>query len=625
MCALRTFRGGARAAAGMLLSAAILLLLPLLLTAQPGPTQSVSWKAEKQEGTLEADGSERLTLTGNVSGRQGDISIQADRAVWNGATGRAELRGNVKISQPGTTLTAPAVDYTSGSGVAITPKGAVILDGGARIEAGYGEYYTTRRSALFRNGIVLRDDGITLRASSGTYSSVEQKGVFQGDVQAESDSGTLNADNLTYWRGTDESYATGNVRLTSMADSTLLESDLLRHRPGVETRAIGNVRLTSMVDSTILESDTLINTPDVETLAIGNVRLRSMNEGAELTGGRLRHNNANAHTTVTENPVLLQIDSTIRTIKPSGTVGQDSVEAPDTTLSPQLDTIQRGDSLFTVQRDTTCITATTLERFAADETDKLFRASGSAQISRGEMLATAEVAQFFEDRELITLGTGGPADTSATDTTAVDSTAIEPPLSDEEFPSESLEPDGVPGAPPPLPKTPVVWYEESQMTGDSIAIELREKKVQTIDVVTSAMTISGTDAEGRYDQLAADRIIFNVHRDTIRSIHAQQAAASMYFIFERGRPDGVNRSSGDTIIILFDKGKASRIGIYGPDSRAEGEILPERSVAGNERNYRLDGFVLWERPPIISDLLLVENPMLGVPDEDGEENVEELE
>ncbi len=574
--------------------------LSAVAAAQPGPTQPVSWTAEKQEGTI-GSGAEQLTLTGNVRGRQGDISIQADRAVWNGATGRAELRGNVVISQPGTTLSAPAVDYTSGSGVAITPNGAVIQDGGAMIEAGYGEYYTNSRSALFRNGVTMRDAKTTLRASSGTYSSVDRKGVFQGNVRAENDSGTLNAENLTYWRGTDESYATGNVRLFSRVDSTLLESDVLRNRPGIETRALGNVRLTSYADSTILTTDTLINRPDVQTDAIGNVRLVSMNDGAELTGNRLRHVDSEEHTIVTGDPMLIQVDSVVRYLPP---VEPDDDVSDTTSIAespPRLDTIRRGDSLFTVRRDTTRITSDILERYALQE--KLLVATGSAVFSRGEMTASAEYARFYEDRELITLGPGAPVaiDSVDTDTTAdeiideiIDEEIVDDQTSDS-LATDSLGTDPVAGLPPPLPKTPIVWYEESQLTGDSIAIQLREKKVETIDVVGRAMTISGTDGAGRYDQLAAERILFTVSQDTIRRINAEQRAASMYFIFEKSRPDGVNRSSGDTITILFREGKASRIGIYGVESRAEGEIVPERRVAGEEERYRLDGFVLYER------------------------------
>lgn len=620
----------------------LLLLLPAApLLAQPGPTQTVFWQAEQQEGTFNTGGEERLVLTGNVRGRQGDITIEADRAVWNGGTKQAELRGNVKISQPGTTLTAPAVDYNSGSGVAVTPNGAVILDGGARIEAGYGEYYTNRREALFRNGVTMTDKGTTVRAQSGTYSSLERKGDFRGGVTVTSDSGTLNSATLTYWRNTEESYATGDVRLYSKNDSTLLEADVLRNRPGVETRALGNVRLTSYSDSTILTSDTLINRPDVETIAYGNVRLVSTRDNAELEGERLHHLPGTEHTTVTGNPVLTQIDSTLRYIRPRETGdGGEGEDLPDTTppidtaaddttedlsdSGPILDTIRRGDSLFTLQRDTTRITADTLERFALDE--KLFVATGNARMSRGTLLATAEVARFYEDRELVTLGPGrfGPdaaeVDTLGGGVTGPDSTDVpedgtdlpeevlpdttsDLPAGDGEdpIPSDSLDTadsasgDPVAGLPPPLPPTPIVWYDSSQLTGDSIAIQLEERKVRTIDVLGNAMAISSTDVEKRYDQLASTNLLFNVEQDTIRSVYAMDQAASMYFIFEDAQPDGVNRSSGDTIIILFDRGKASRISIYGPSSGAEGEIIPENQVAGSEERFRLDGFVWYER------------------------------
>ena len=253
-------------------------------------------------------------------------------------------------------------------------------------------------------------------------------------------------------------------------------------------------------------------------------------------------------------------------------------------------------------------------------------------MSRGTLLATAEVAHFYEDRELITLGPGRfgyggapDADTIEGGTTGPDSVDTREDVPEEVVPDptrdlpageelggdgmggrdtvdgggmddiDSTSDDPVAGLPPPLPPTPIVWYDDSQLTGDTMAIQLVERKVRTIDVIGNAMAISSTDVEKRYDQLASTNLRFNVDQDTIRSVFAMDQAASMYFIFEDVQPDGVNRSSGDTIIILFNRGKASRISIYGPSSGAEGEIIPESQVAGSEERFRLDGFVWYER------------------------------
>ncbi len=565
----------------MLRLAGLLLLLPLFLPAQPtGPTQRITYSADVQNGIVSSSGDEVIELSGNVRLQQGNVTITANQATYYSAGDRATLRGNVRIVQPGTILTAPAVDYNGGSGFAVAPSGVTIQDEDATLTAGHGEYYVNRRVSNFRNGVTLRDSNAVLTAERGTYNSLNRIATFEGNVVGISDSGRINADRLTYWRETEESFAVGNVRLFSMRDSSLLTSDTLRHRP------------------------------DVETLALGNVVLESEKESATLTGDTLRHFPDRDYTVVTGSPRLVQIDSTIRPVIPSN----DTATTPSDSLAgaepppPPLDTVRRGDSLFTVRRDTTEITALKLERFAGERTE--FVATENARMKRGELEARGGIARFLEDEEVVALGPGtgrkSESDSTATGEPTDSVTAEKGNVSDPtdsvkggEVTDEQVQPDGVAGEAPPDTIAPfinpIVWYEDSQLTGDTITVFLEEKKVRLIDVFGSAFAVSKSEAPNRYDQLASQHLIFNIYQDTIRTVHAQESAASIYFLYDNERPDGVNRSSSDTIIIWFDKGKASRIGYYGPRTGTEGEIIPESEVGGKETVYRLSGFKLYER------------------------------
>lgn len=542
------------------------------LLAQPGgPTQPFTWEAKVQHQTILPNGEEVIELQGNVIIKQGLVTITADQGTFYPAQQRATISGNVHIIQPGTTLTAPVADYNGVTGIATAPNGMTIREDGGTLTAGYGEHHNNRRISYFRNNVTLRDSNIVLTSASGTYFSAERRAIFEGNVTAVSDSGELTADRLTYWRNTEQSYAVGNVRLFSLSDSSVLTCDTLDHRP------------------------------DVETFGLGNVALTSSRESAVLTGDSLRHRPQEEYTIVTGSPKLTQIDSTLRLVSPSKEEEEepaDTATAPPDSLAVVLDTIRRGDSLFTVRRDTTVITALKLERFAKDR--KEFTATGDARIVRGTLEAVAEIARYFEDDEVVALGPGRSGRARGADTAAVASDTAgvvdgtgEPPADGDEMEEEFPEP--VAGDPVPDIQEPIVWYEESQLTGDTITVFLEEKKLRTIDVVGSAFAISSGDVEERYDQLAAERLIFNVLLDTIRSIHANGAAASIYFIYENGAPNGLNRSSGDTIVIAFADGKASRVGIYGPRTRLEGEVIPEKDVAGRETVYRLSGFTRHER------------------------------
>lgn len=538
---------------------------PQPLSAQPtGPTQPVSWSATLQHQTVLPNGEEMIEMTGNVVLRQGLVTITANNGYFYPQQQRATVSGNVRIVQPGTTLTAPQADYNGITGMATAPAGVTVQEEGGTLTAGYGEYNINRRISIFRNNVTLRDSNIVLTADDGIYYSVERRAIFNGNVSAVSDSGNLTSGELTYWRDTERSFAVGNVRLFSAGDSSLLICDTLDHRPKVETFAFGHVVLTSGKESAV------------------------------LTGDSLRHLPQEEYTIVTGSPQLTQIDSTIRPVLPESKTPDDTngvIDAPPDSLAVRLDTIRRGDSLFIVRRDTTTITARTLERFTADRRE--FTATGNARIRRGTLEAIAEIARFFEDEEIVALGPGRAPTSSPSDSVASDTADVveEPPPPD---PDEAPE-EPVAGDPVPESGGPIVWYDESQLTGDTITVFLEEKKLRTIDVEGNAFAISAGDAPERYDQLASERLIFTVLQDTIRSIRANGAAASIYFLYESRAPNGLNRSSGDTIVIGFTDGKAARVGIYGPRSRLEGEVIPEKDVAGRETVYRLSGFNLYPR------------------------------
>ena len=287
------------------------MLLPL--SAQPtGPTQKITYTADVQHGTVTSSDGEIVELKGNVHLQQGSLTITANQATYYSLGDRATLRGNVRIVQPGTILTAPAVDYNGASGFALAPSGVTIQDEDATLTAGYGEYYVNRRVSNFRQGVTLRDSNAVLTAEGGTYNSLNRIATFEGNVEALSDSGQINADRLTYWRASEKSFATGNVRLTSLSDSSLLLCDTLRHQP------------------------------DVETFALGNVFLESQNDGAILTGDSLQHLPQKNYTVVTGSPRLVQIDSTIKPLVPSTKESSDTNNTSDSdTPVVQLDTIQR--------------------------------------------------------------------------------------------------------------------------------------------------------------------------------------------------------------------------------------------------------------------------------------------
>ena len=71
-------------------------------------------------------------------------------------------------------------------------------------------------------------------------------------------------------------------------------------------------------------------------------------------------------------------------------------------------------------------------------------------------------------------------------------------------------------------------------------------------------------------------------------------ALSVYHLYDDTLANGVNKTSGDRIVMLFADGKAEAITVYGG---VEGEYFPENMVRGRETEYALPGFS-WRLRPV---------------------------
>lgn len=150
-----------------------------------------------------------------------------------------------------------------------------------------------------------------------------------------------------------------------------------------------------------------------------------------------------------------------------------------------------------------------------------------------------------------------------------------------------------------LTKSPMVWYsagqnEDNQVSGDSIFIKLRKRKLETVDVRGFAFAISLADSghADRFNQLSGQEIVMWFEESRIRGIEVDKTATSLYYLFDKGRGDGINKTTGDHVTFVFREGKVDAIKVIGG---ADGQYFPEKMVSGKESDYNLTGFNWKER------------------------------
>jgi len=149
--------------------------------------------------------------------------------------------------------------------------------------------------------------------------------------------------------------------------------------------------------------------------------------------------------------------------------------------------------------------------------------------------------------------------------------------------------------------SPVVWYQDSQTTGDSIDVALESRRLHEVFVDGNALTLSRADPSrpSRYDQLAGETLRMEFAEKRLRTVRADVRAMSIYYAYEDTAANGVTTSTGDRITLLFDEGRVRSISIVGG---VEGEYHPEPLVVGREGEFRVPGFLLRPNRPTKNNL-----------------------
>lgn len=130
---------------------------------------------------------------------------------------------------------------------------------------------------------------------------------------------------------------------------------------------------------------------------------------------------------------------------------------------------------------------------------------------------------------------------------------------------------------------PIVWHDQNQLTGDSIAVKLREdgrrNRIDTMFIFRRAFLASKDSLDGlgrKFNQISGEQMIiaFN-ERSEIRRVNVYRQSRSLYYLYDEGKPKGANLASGDEIAIDFENNQIQSIVFRGA---IEGAQYPERFI-----------------------------------------------
>lgn len=410
------------------------------------------------------------------------------------------------------------------------------------------------------NGNVILKQGNVIVTCNKTIQNISRnEAELIGNVVVVQDSLTLKTRSGFYFGNSKKTRSTtglflndGKVTLTADSGEYFFDED----------KAIFETNVTLVDSITTMTSDNLIYyQKEDRAFATGNVKVTDQNSiifadtlnhnrktGYSIADGNVRIINPENHTTVFSGHLENDLERKYSFINENPVLLQ-----VDTTFNAENDSskIERIDTLI--------IDAKIMEAFR--DSTKLFKAVDSVKILRAEFSSVNDITLLYRDTDIII--------------------------------TYKLKPDSS--------EQPVLWYDNSQLTGDSVTIYLEDNRIHKLDVDGNSFMLSQNENyKERFDQTSSDSIKMYFKGNNIDRSEFFGNVYSFYFMFDNENPNGLTKSTSNSAIIFFKDNAVDEVKLFGsPNS----EYYPEVKVKGLEKTFTLPRFVFHQNRPGKTDLL----------------------
>lgn len=225
----------------------------------------------------------------------------------------------------------------------------------------------------------------------------------------------------------------------------------------------------------------------------------------------------------------------------------------DTTFNTEEDSVDK------ISIDTMLIKSEMMESFRSGT--NVFKATDSVKILRGGFASVNDLTTYYRDEEKI-----------ITDKIREDATR------------------------------PVLWYENSQLMGDSITIYLENGQIKNLLVNNSSFMLSQNKIfDKRFDQSSSDSVHLYFSNNRLERAEFSGKVQSIYYLYDDDVPNGIVKSTAHNAVIVFLENEIDQVRLFGSPTS---EYHPEVKVEGLERTFTLPKFVLKENRPLKKDFLM---------------------
>jgi lipopolysaccharide export system protein LptA len=489
-------------------------------------------------------------IIGDVILRQGTDTLYCDSAVQNLTTKNFEAFGHVKIAQAGGTKgTSDYLKYTSLQKLAYMRGNVALTDGKNNLVCEELTYDLGTKIAVYDNWGMLHNDSTTVTSKKGIYNSNEKNAHFLGTVYIKDPQYKINSEDLVYNTETKvtQFYAKSTV-VRDSGKSILQTSDGWYDGTHGIAHFLGRTSIWN--DGQYIEADTALNY-DRQTgygVATGHVISIDTEHHSTVFCGHLNYFQKQRKLWATINPVLMQVN------------GKDTLYmAADTFYSAPMQH---------AKYTGTKIPNDTVEN--ADGTRPQMKAGSSKKDTAAWSVPVAEDKKSKGKKKNKSKKTVSAEVKVVTDTATADTTA---PLYFIGYHHVLIFSDSLQGKCDSVSYTrsdsmirmmynPIAWSHNSQITGDTILMQLDSSSIKKMFVPNNAFVVSqsGPEKAKLFDQIQGKTLTAWFHKSEITKMLVRPNAEAIYYNKDdKGAYISVAQTTSTELIGYFTDQKITKI------------------------------------------------------------------
>ncbi len=144
-------------------------------------------------------------------------------------------------------------------------------------------------------------------------------------------------------------------------------------------------------------------------------------------------------------------------------------------------------------------------------------------------------------------------------------------------------------------KPVVLWFEKTQIYGDTIFVTLENNKVKEAEIRGEVSLIESVDTTSlRYNQISGEIVHLYFSENKLQRMTVAGKVLDIYYLAGEEATQGLIKSSSASAEIVFDSSGVAKVKLFG---NPKSEFHPENLISGKERDFLLPSFKIFKNKP----------------------------